>query len=130
MKPASENFFNTLFTTQQLVPEKKIALPNRNGYEFAPVQSILYCGAEGAYTKVMLKDNRCVLISRNIGYMDEMLPPEIFVRIHHSTIVNLNSIIQYSRVDGGFVVMNTGQKLMVSKARKNVLFEKLGLKKD
>ncbi len=59
-----------------------------------------------------------------------MLPPEIFVRIHHSTIVNLNAVTHYSRTDGGYLVMNTGEKLIVSKARKDALLEKLGLKKD
>jgi two-component system LytT family response regulator len=124
------NIENLLHNIRQPVQEQKIALPNRDGYEFTPVQSILYCSAEGAYTKVVLKDKHTMLISRTLGDIHEMLPPEIFVRIHHSTIVNLNAITHYSRTDGGYVVMNTGEKLIVSKARKDVLLEKLGLKKD
>ena len=92
------------------------------------VDSILYCGAEGAYTKVVFNDKHSLLISRTLGDIEEMLPPEIFVRIHHSTIVNLNAVTHYIRTDGGYVVMNTNEKLMVSKARKEVLLEKLGLK--
>ncbi len=57
-----------------------------------------------------------------------MLPPEIFIRIHHSTIVNMNAVTQYHRTDGGYVVMNTNEKLMVSKARKEALLQRLGLK--
>ncbi|CAN5410444.1 hypothetical protein BH10BAC3_BH10BAC3_15770 [soil metagenome] len=57
-----------------------------------------------------------------------MLPPEIFIRIHHSTIVNLNAITNYMRTDGGYVLMNTNEKLAVSKARKNVLWKILGIK--
>ena len=124
------NIQNLLHNIRQPEQEQKIALPNRDGYEFTPVQSILYCTAEGAYTKVVLKDKRTMLISRTLGDIQEMLPEEIFVRIHHSTIVNLNAIKQYSRTDGGFVVLNTGEKLIVSKARKDALLEKLGLKKD
>jgi two-component system LytT family response regulator len=124
------NIENLLHNIRQPAQEQKIALPNRDGYEFTPVQSILYCNAEGAYTKVVLKDKRSMLISRTLGDIQEMLPPEIFVRIHHSTVVNLNAITNYSRTDGGYVVMNTGEKLVVSKARKDNLLEKLGLKKD
>jgi len=124
------NIENLLHNIRQPSQEQKIALPNRDGYEFTPVQSILYCNAEGAYTKVVLKEKRTLLISRTLGDIHEILPAEIFVRIHHSTIVNLNAVTQYSRADGGYVVMNTGERLIVSKARKDVLLEKLGLKKD
>ncbi len=102
--------------------------PNRNGYEFAQVNSILYCSAEGAYTKVIFNDKHSLLISRTLGDIEEMLPTEIFIRIHHSTIVNINSVTHYSRTDGGYVVINNNERLMVSKARKEVLLERLGLK--
>ncbi len=69
-----------------------------------------------------------MLISRTLGDIEEMLPSEIFLRIHHSTIVNLNAITHYSRTDGGYVVITTKEKLMVSKARKEALLQHLGLK--
>lgn len=124
------NIQNLLHNIKQPAQRQKIALPNRDGYEFAQVDSILYCTAEGAYTKVIFKGNHTLLISRTLGDIEEMLPPEIFIRIHHSTIVNINGITHYSRTDGGYVVMNTNEKLMVSKARKEVLLERLGLKKN
>jgi two-component system LytT family response regulator len=105
-------------------------LPNRDGYQFVEVQHILYCKAEGAYTKIIMSNKHSLLISRTLGDIEEMLPVDIFIRIHHSTVVNLNAITNYSRTDGGYVVMNTGEKLVVSKARKDKLLERLGLKKD
>jgi two-component system LytT family response regulator len=122
------NIQNLLHNIKQPAQQQKIALPNRDGYEFVQVNSILYCGAEGAYTKVVFTDKHSLLISRTLGDIEEMLPPEIFIRIHHSTIVNLNAVTHYIRTDGGYVVMNTNEKLMVSKARKEVLLERLGLK--
>lgn len=122
------NIQNLLHNIRQPAQEQKIALPNRDGYEFTQVSSILYCAAEGAYTRVNLVDKRYLLISRTLGDVEEMLPPEIFVRIHHSTIVNINAVTHYSRTDGGYVVMNTNERLMVSKARKEFLLHRLGLK--
>lgn len=122
------NIQNLLHNIKQPAPEQKIALPNRAGYEFAQVSSILYCSAEGAYTKVVFSDKHSLLISRALGDIEEILPPEIFIRIHHSTIVNINAVTHYIRTDGGYVVMTTNEKLMVSKARKEVLLERLGLK--
>ena len=122
------NIQNLLHNIKQPAQEQKIALPNREGYEFVQVNSILYCGAEGAYTKIVFNDKHSLLISRTLGDIEEMLPSEIFIRIHHSTIVNLNAVTHYIRTDGGYVVTNTNEKLMVSKARKEVLLERLGLK--
>jgi len=122
------NIRNLLHNIRQPVQNQRIALPNRDGYEFAQVSSILYCSAEGAYTRVIFNDKHFLLISRTLGDIEEMLPPEIFLRIHHSTVVNLSAVTHYIRSDGGYVVMNTRDKLMVSKARKDVLLEKLGLK--
>jgi two-component system, LytTR family, response regulator len=122
------NIENLLHNIHQPAQEQKIALPNSDGYAFAHVDSILYCSAEGAYTKVVLKDKMPLLISRTLGDIEEMLPSEIFLRIHHSTIVNLNAITHYSRTDGGYVTITTKEKLMVSKARKEVLLQHLGLK--
>ncbi len=122
------NIQNLLHNIREPVQQQKIALPNRDGYEFAQAHSILYCTAQGAYTKVIFTDKRSLLISKTLGDIEEMLPSEIFIRIHHSTIVNLNAVTHYVRTDGGYVVMNTNERLMVSKARKEVLLEKLGLK--
>jgi two-component system LytT family response regulator len=122
------NIQNLLHNIKQPTQEQKIALPTRDGYEFVQVNTILYCGAEGAYTKIVFNDKHSLLISRSLGDIEEMLPHEIFIRIHHSTIVNLNSVTHFIRADGGYVVMNSKEKLMVSKARKEVLLERMGLK--
>jgi two-component system, LytTR family, response regulator len=60
--------------------------------------------------------------------LEEMLPAEKFFRIHHSTIINANAVVQYSRSDGGFVGMLNCEKLVVYKPRKKALLNRLGLK--
>jgi two-component system LytT family response regulator len=122
------NIQNLLHNIRQPVQLQKIALPNREGYEFVLVSSILYCSADGSYTRIVLNDRRTLLVSKALGDIEEMLPPEIFIRVHHSSMVNVNAIIQYIRSDGGYVVMTTNEKIMVSKARKEALLERLGLK--
>lgn len=122
------NILNLLQNITQPVQDQKIALPNREGYEFVSLNNILYCSAEGAYTKIFLTNKQHLLISRTLGDIEEMLPSEIFVRIHHSTLVNINAVTHYIRTDGGYVLMNNNEKLIVSKARKDHLMHKLGLK--
>ena len=119
---------NLLRNIKQPSAEQKIALPQREGYEFVNVSSILYCQAEGAYTRILLNDKSSLLISRTLGDVEELLPPELFQRIHHSSLVNISYISQFLRTDGGYVVLKNGEKLSVSKAKKEMLMARLGLK--
>jgi two-component system, LytTR family, response regulator len=119
---------NLLSNMKQPSSNQKIALPQREGYEFVDVSSIIYCAAEGAYTKVLMTDKKNFLISRTLGDVEELLPPELFQRIHHSSLVNVEYISQFLRTDGGYVVLKNGEKLSVSKAKKEMLMARLGLK--
>jgi len=119
---------NLLSNIRQPSGHQKIALPQREGYEFVDVGSIVYCSAEGAYTKVMILDKKPMLISRTLGDVEELLPQEMFQRVHHSSLVNVDYISQFLRTDGGYVVLKTGEKLSVSKAKRENLMARLGLK--
>ncbi len=119
---------NLIQNIRQPFDEQKIALSVREGYEFVEVSSIIYCHAEGAYTKVFIQGKKPMLISRTLGDVAELLPPEIFQRIHHSTLVNVTYISQFIRSDGGYIVLKNGEKLYVSKTKKEMLLARLGLK--
>ena len=108
--------------------KQRIALPLREGYEFVVAEKIVYLEAEGSYTKIFFDENRHLLVSRSIGDIAEMLPPDLFIRIHHSYITNINFITHFLRTDGGYVQLRNGIKLMVSKSRKNEVMDRLGLK--
>ena len=123
-----QHISNLLRNMHQPSSNHKIALPQREGYEFVDVSSIIYCHAEGAYTKVFIQDKKNMLMSRTLGDVEELLPPELFQRIHHSTLVNVSYISQLLRTDGGYVVLKNGEKLSVSKAKKEMLMARLGLK--
>ena len=123
-----QHISNLLRNMRQPSADQKIALPQREGYEFVDVSSIIYCQAEGAYTKVFIRDKKPMLISRTLGDVEELLPPEIFQRVHHSTLVNITYVSQFLRSDGGYVVLKSGERLSVSKAKKDMLMARLGLK--
>ena len=123
-----QHISNLLRNMHQPMTHHRIALPNREGYEFIDISSIIYCQAEGAYTKIVLEGKKNLLVSRTIGDIEELLPVEIFQRIHHSTLTNISFISQFSRTDGGMVVLKNGEKLSVSKSKKELLMIRLGLR--
>lgn len=122
------NIENLLKNIKQPLSKQKIALAYKDGFEFVEVSHIIYCQAEGAYTKVFLDTKKYILVSKTLGDIEELLPVEMFQRIHHSTVANLSFITHFVRSDGGYVKLQTGEELPVSKSKKEMLMERLGLK--
>ena len=123
-----QHISNLLSNIRASSVQQKIALPQREGYEFVDVSSIMYCSAEGAYTRVVIDGKKPLLVSRTLGDVEELLPAELFQRIHHSSLINMEYISQFLRTDGGYVVLRNGEKLSVSKGKKESLLDRLGLK--
>lgn len=120
---------NNLLQNSRMSPgEQRIAIPTRNGFEFVPVNEILYCKADGAYTVIFLSGNKKVLLSRSLGETEQILPPELFERVHHSVLVNVQHINQFIKGDGSYLVMKNGDELNVSKSRKEQLLVRLGIR--
>lgn len=127
-KTGAANIDNLLHNISKPEAKQRIAFAGREGYEFVEIGSIVYAQAEGAYTHVFLKDKRKLVISKTLSDIEEMLPPEHFQRIHHSTLVNLSHVTHFFKTDGGYLVLDNGEKLIVSKSKKEGLLERLGLK--
>lgn len=96
-----------------------IALPTTDGLSFASVNEIVYCMADGSYTRIFMADKNEILLSKTLGDVEEMLVDYHFFRIHHSTLINLKQVKKYIRGEGGEVIMSNGKNLMVSRTRKN-----------
>ncbi|SEL84965.1 LytR/AlgR family response regulator transcription factor [Parapedobacter koreensis] len=108
--------------------QQRIALPNRNGYEFIDTDDVLYCKADGAYTQFVLVDGRKILISKSLSEIGHMLPDPYFIRIHHSSMVNIRKISHFKKFKTSVVVMSDGEHLNVSRSRKDELLLKMGVK--
>lgn len=99
---------------------KKIALPVSDGLHFVELAEIIYLEADGAYTHVVLKDNKKILISKKLKEFESMLSGnKNFFRIHRSYLINTDSIKQYVRSDGGYLLMSNNDTIPVARERKD-----------
>ncbi len=101
--------------------QEKIALPVFHGYQFEKVHSIMYCEADQNYTRIFTTRGDNYMISKALGYVEKLLPSNIFFKIHKSIIVNLNYIVSYSRENGYKVTLENGKVLDVA-TRRNEAF--------
>lgn len=109
----------TMLQAQQLPNHNnKIALSTQSGLIFINPGDIMYCQSSGNYTKFYNKDNKTLLVSRQLGEFEKLLPAEDFHRIHDQYLVRLQYIKEYVRGRGGELVMENGITLPVSVSRK------------
>jgi len=106
----------------------KLALPTAEGLTFIKVKDIMYLKASGNYTEIFMADGSKQLVSKNLKEYDDLLSPQHFFRTHHSFLVNINCIKSYVKGEGGYVIMNDGASLDVSRRKKEAFLEKIGYK--
>ena len=103
----------------------KIAIPTLDGFELIMVDQIVHCEANDNYTHFYLKNGNKVTACRTLKEIEEQLEEfNSFLRIHHSFIVNLNEANKYIRGEGGYLIMNNGSTINVSRRRKELLLKK------
>lgn len=101
----------------------RIALTTGEGLLFVTTADILYCMADSNYTSVVLKGGKKILVSKVLKDIDEALSGPDFYRIHNSYLINLNHISKYVRGDGGYVVMQDGVTVSISRSRRQEFME-------
>jgi two-component system LytT family response regulator len=97
----------------------KIALPSMEGLQFIELDDVIYCESLDNYTQFFLLDGRRIMVSKTIKHFEELLDPDRFFRVHRSNILNLKYIDKYVKGEGGYVVMKQGQRIPVSRRRKD-----------
>ena len=105
---------------------QRMALPTSDGYVLISVDQIVYCEANDNYSHFHLKGGATTTACRTLKDVEEQLSEFPFmIRVHHSYLVNLNEIARYVRGEGGYLVMNDGTSINVSRSRKELLLRKI-----
>ena len=105
---------------------KKIAVPNAEGFDFILIEDIVRCEAQGAYTRIFTRDSKKILVSKPLKEYENLLPENIFLRVHHSHLVNLNHIKKYNRGRGCYIEMDDVTAIEVATRRKDEFLSRFG----
>ncbi|WP_153798180.1 LytR/AlgR family response regulator transcription factor [Foetidibacter luteolus] len=105
---------------------QKIALPFKESLLFVPVNNITRCEASSGYCNVFTSDGQKFLGTKTIKEYEEMLPPDVFFRIHNSHLINLTYVRKYLKGRGGLVEMEDGVMIEVASRRKEEFLARFG----
>lgn len=107
--------------------KERVAVPTQEGLHFLKTSEIMYCISDSNYTHIHLaNNNHSILVSRTLKEIEAMLSGGMFLRIHHSHLINIQKIEKYMRGDGGYVIMDDKKMLNVSRSRKEALLAIFG----
>jgi two-component system LytT family response regulator len=116
-KTINKNLFSLLESNNKSTTEK-IPLSTTNGLVFVKIADIMYCESSGNYTHFILSDGKDILVSRQLGEYEKLLPETGFIRIHDKYIINLAFIKEYIKGSGGEVILENGKELPVAARKK------------
>lgn len=109
-------------------PNNRIVVKDNGKIKIIPVGQIQYLEAADDYVKIFAAEG-IFLKKKTMQHFEDVLPPQEFIRIHRSYIINAQLItrIDQHEKDSHLVLLTTGARLPVSKAGYVKLKEILGI---
>ena len=96
---------------------RQILIPTSKGTKTVPEENIIRIEASSNYCKIILINERPLVVAKVLHWFQDQLPGDIFCRIHRTHIINsmyVNEVIRSS-----IVKLSNGDLIQISRRRKN-----------
>ncbi len=109
-------------------PTKKLPIPLRNRTIFIPLNEIIYITASNYYAEIYTESKK-YLLRESLQNLLNILNPEHFIRIHRSTIINIDFMKELINSSYGaiHVKMKDSNQFRISKSYKKEFLTKMGV---
>ncbi len=123
----SQEALQMLLKNLQAPPKEdpSITLATSEGLEFIPLQQIIRIEASGPYSYFFLKNNKKIMVSRNLKEYEMMLSDHGFFRAHNSHIINIREVKRMVKTDGGYAVMSDDSRISISPKKKDDFMQQM-----
>jgi two-component system LytT family response regulator len=105
--------------------DHRIALPTLKETRFIYTRDIVRCESSNSYTHFFIGNGEKITVAVSIYEYEEMLAPYGFVRCHQSHLVNKKFVKSIIKESGGYLLMQDGSQVPISRARRDELRKKL-----
>jgi two-component system LytT family response regulator len=118
---ASQNIDALLENIKHPDEAQKIVLSTAERIHVVGVDEIIRCESDNYYTRFFFTSGKTLLISKTLKEHEALLADHHFIRPHKSHLVNLKYIKQYSRMDGGTLILEDGARIPVSRRKRELV---------
>ncbi|MBN1767413.1 MAG: response regulator transcription factor [Prolixibacteraceae bacterium] len=105
--------------------EKRLALPLADKVEFVMINRIVRMEADGNYTHIYMDDKKAYMVCKTLKEYQEILVSYDFLRTHQSHLINCRKIAAYVKIDGGYILMDDGGNVPISRQRREEVLKLL-----
>ncbi|MBP7821810.1 MAG: response regulator transcription factor [Saprospiraceae bacterium] len=102
---------------------KKMPISALDGIYFVNVSDIVRLEGDNNYTNIFFNKGEKITTSKTIKSYEEILGGVNFFRVHKEHIINLNYIEKFIKGDGGYIILEGGKKIEVSRRKKPAFLE-------
>jgi len=115
----NESFKVLMENLKSPVPSR-LAIPTADGMEYLNPKEIIRIEADRSYSWFYLTGNRKILVSKNLKEFQDLLSDRYFFRSHNSHLINLKYVHKFVRKEGGFIEMQDGEQIPISRNKKDL----------
>ncbi len=114
-----------LLQQQQHKDEHRIALTTLKETRFVLATQVIRCESSNNYSSFYLANGEKLLVSKPIFEFEEILKSYGFIRCHQSHLVNKKYIKSWVKEDGGYLLLENGTQIPISRNKKDAVTEAL-----
>jgi two-component system, LytTR family, response regulator len=125
-RPADGNeALKALMDNLRTSPPSRLAIPTSDGMEYLNPRDIIRIESDRSYSWFFIAGNRKVLVSRHLKEFQDLLGDRNFFRPHNSHLINLRYVKKFIRKDGGYIEMQDGSHIPISRGRKDIFLAQM-----
>ncbi len=103
----------------------RLSISTSDGTSFINPEEIIRIEAMGSYSKLYLKGGSTIVSTKNLKFIEQHLPENLFLRVHHSWVINLNFLKKYNQGKNGCICMADDSNIPVSVRKRGKLLDQM-----
>jgi len=100
-----------------------LAIAKDANLHFYHIENIVYFKSDGNNSVIFNLKGEAISTNKKFKELEYLIPKDVFVRVHHSYIINLLHVTRYS-TEEGLIYLGDGTSIPVSRRKKADLLAK------
>lgn len=101
----------------------KIVLSTSDKIHIIDISNIIRCESDNYYTRFFFKESPPLLVSKTLKENEDILRDHNFIRPHKSHLINIKYIKAFLRIDNGYIQMEDGSEIPVSRRKRESIID-------
>lgn len=104
----------------------RISLHTSENIVVARIKDIVRCEADSNNTRfVFAGDQKSVFVTKTLKHYEKMLTGHGFVRVHQSHLVNFDQVVEFKKIDSGYLRLSNSDEVPVASRKRAEVVEML-----